>query len=307
MRTRPIPITFAAACAALAAACGGASDTEIREAHTSGYQADFAVVYSETLAAVRELYPELVEDARNGLIRTAWHAVNVHQGSDDDQRPQVRSPNQPAPGLQTNARLSQAYFVRFTVHVVGGHPWRVRVEGEASSWKAGEVPVPLHGADVPPWLEGRVNTLEVAIHKRLAKYAVALQFDDRPQAAAPAAKPPDLARYGRLPAGAAQVIAEVERAASARDVARLRTFMADPFLYASGDSPSADTAVILWRADPSILGEMVKALGAGCAAAQGSTRVVCPAAAASPGFGGYRAVFQAAGGSWKMTAFATGE
>jgi hypothetical protein len=307
MRTGLIPITFAAVCAALAGACGGASDREIREAQSSGYRGDFAVIYSETLAAVRDLYPELVEDARAGVIRTAWHAVHVQQGTDDNEN-QSTNPGSPRSGLQTTNRRRQEFFIRFDVHVVGGRPWRVRVDGEASSWKAGEVPSPMRGSEIPHWLEGRVNALEVAVHQRLKKYAVGLKLGPEPAAGPAAVKPLDQARFGKLPAGAARVIAEVERAAGARDVARLRTFMADEFTYSSGDAPSADTAIVVWRADPSILTELTRAVGAGCASEQASGQVVCPAAAAGdPGFAGYRVAFQAAGGSWTMVAFLAGD
>src|SRR5262245_7942720 len=80
MRTRLLPITFA-----LAALGCGASEQEIRDAKTSGYQTDFAIVYSEALAATRELYPNLVEDARVGVIKTAWHWVRIAEGGEEQQ------------------------------------------------------------------------------------------------------------------------------------------------------------------------------------------------------------------------------
>jgi hypothetical protein len=302
MRTGLIPITFA-----LAALGCGASDQDVREAQMSGYRGDFAVVYTETLAAVRDLYPQLTEDARAGIIKTAWHPVHVQQGTDDSAK-HVNTPGART-GFSATTALRQQYFIRFDVHVVGGKPWRVRVRGEASSWKAGEIPTPLHGAEVPHWLEGRVNGLEVAIHERLKKYAVELKFKPGSEAAPAAAVAPiDTAKYGAVPPAAAKVIAEVERTAVARDVARLRQFMAADFTYNFGDAPSADTAIVVWQADPSVLGELVKALGAGCAHDPTGAQVVCPASflkdVESPG---YRVSFRQVGGSWKMVSFVNGD
>src|ERR1043166_3324969 len=65
----------------LALLCGCPSSKEIRIAQTSAYDADFAIVYSETLAAVQELYPELTEDPASGIIRTAWHQVTYSSGT----------------------------------------------------------------------------------------------------------------------------------------------------------------------------------------------------------------------------------
>jgi len=259
---------------------------------------------------VRELYPQLTEDARTGIIRTAWHPVHVQQGTDDDENQGTPNPSAPRSGLQTSNQLRQEFFIRFDVHLVGGKPWRVRVRGEASSWKAGEIPTPLHGADVPHWLEGRVNSLEVAIHQRLKKYAVAMKYAPTDESAdAPAAPVKlDTAKFGKLPPGAAQVVAEVESAARVHDVVRLRKVMADQFTYSTGDAPSAETAIVVWQADPSILAQMVVALDAGCALDPAGSQAVCPAASASdPAFAGYRATFRAAGGIWKLVSFATAD
>lgn len=305
MRTGPIPITFAVVFLLLAGACGGTSEEEVREAQTSGYKGDFAVIYSETLAAVRELYPHVNEDARTGVVRTAWHPVHVQQGADDDAtRSATVNPRSSRTGLQSATVMREQFFVRFAVHVVGGRPWRVRVHGEASAWKAGEMPTPLRGSEVPQWLPGRVNALEVAIFRRLKGYAVELKYAPE---AAPTARPAaavDMAKFGQVPAAAARVIAAVEQAAGARDVAALRKLMADQFTYTTGDEPSADTAVLVWQADPSILAELDKVLDAGCAHDPTRREVVCPAAfLQDPGQAGYRVGFREVDGAWLMASF----
>ena len=300
LRTTTIVLVLAAGC--------GASDVEVRDAKTSGYKTDFAVVYSETLAAVRELYPNIIEDARVGIIKTAWHPVRIAEGTDDEQsnpsNAQQMSPTNSRSAFQATTSLRKNYFIRFDIHVVGGRPWRVRVHAQASSWKAGEQPVPLHGADVPTWLEPRKEALEVAIHRRLKKYAVRLKMETDAQRQVRVDRPPsgDPARFGaNLPPAAVRAIAEVEQAASNRDVGRLRPLMADEFTYSFGDSPSAETAVVMWQADPNILSELSKALSAGCAQDPKDGQVVCPAAFLTDGnFAGYRAGFRNLGapGRW---------
>jgi len=291
----------------------GASDEEVRDAKTSGYQTDFAVVYSETLAAVRDLYPNLVEDARIGVIKTAWHWVRIAEGGEEQQIPsqaqQMSQTNSPS-AFQATTSLRKNYFVRFEVHVVGGRPWRVRVSAQASSWRAGEQPVPLHGADVPGWLGPRKEALEVAIYKRLKKFAVRLKVESDSERRVKVEKPAgDLQRFGSgLPPAAARAIAEVEQAASQRDVGKLRPLMADEFTYSFGDSPSADTAIVMWQADPNLLAELGKALAAGCAQDRKDAQVVCPAAyLTDQSFTGYRAGFRNLGGAWKMVFFVAGD
>ncbi len=308
MRTGLIPITFAVAFPLLACACGGTSDQEVHEAQTSGYKGDFAVIYSETLAAVRDLYPHLNEDARTGVIRTAWHPVHVQQGADDDSTQSATvNPRSSRTGFQSAVAMREQFFVRFAIHVVGGRPWRVRVHGEASAWKTGEMPTPLRGSEIPHWLAGRVNGLEVAIYRRLKGYAVELKYAP---AAAPTARAAavDMAKFGQVPPAAARVIAAVEQAAGARDLAALRKLMADQFTYTTGDEPSADTAILIWQADPTILGELDRVLDAGCAHDQTRREVVCPAAfLQDPGQSGYRAGFREVDGGWRMVSFTAGE
>jgi hypothetical protein len=309
MRTALVPSTVVVA---LAAGCG-ASEVDVRDAKTSGYKTDFAVVYSEALAAVRDLYPNIVEDARVGVIKTAWHPVRIAEGNDDQpmqSNAQQMSPTGSPSAFQATSALRKNYFIRFDIHVVGGRPWRVRVHAQASSWKAGEQPVPLHGADVPTWLEPRKEALEVAIYKRLKPYAVRLKVTTGADRSVKVEKRGgDLGRFGaRLPPGAARAIAAVEQAAASRDVGQLRPLMADEFTYSFGDSPSAETAVVMWQADPTILGELGKVLAAGCAEDKKDGQVVCPAAfLTDENFSGYRAGFRNLGGTWKMVFFVAGD
>ena len=278
----------------------------MHRAKTSGYQTDFAIVYSETLAAVRDLYPTLDEDARIGSIKTAWHPINIQTGQPDSSSPnqQTQNANQ---AFQQTVRIQERFYVRFDVMVVGGKPWRVRVNGYASSWKAGDIPTPLKGQAIPPWLKGRTEALQLSIYRRLKKYAVKLKTE-KVVDTTPKQEPPDVAKFSALPPEAAKVVAEAEQASTMRDVGRLRAVMADEFTFSFGDAPSADTAVLLWKADATILTELSKTLGAGCALDAAKSQVVCPAAFLTDGnFTGYRAGFAQIGGRWKMTFFVAGD
>jgi hypothetical protein len=303
----------AAMFAALAMVSGcAASDAEVRAARTSGYTADYAIVYSEVLAAVRELYPHVNENASAGTIKTGWHPIKVRTGSGDldGNSGQVVDPNSPNlqgnPTFQSEALGRKQYFIRFDIAVIGGKPWRVRVAGQASSWDiAGGVPSPLKGAETPPWLEGRTAALQVAIHNRLKKYAVKLKFR---KPAEPKRDTSEIAKYGNVPEAAAKLVSQVHRAATARNAEALRPTMVEEFSWSNGSEPSAGVAIAMWLADSTILGELAKILDAGCMTDDSRTLVTCPPAyTQEPGYRGYRAGFKVVDGKWKMTFFMTGE
>lgn len=306
-----IRITCVALVLAALAACGG-SRKELRAAKTSGYQADFAIVYSEVLAAVTDLYPYLVENAAAGVIKTQWHPMRMQAGQDSSGAANI-DPNTGLPASQNpfgvGAQIDRTqFFIRFDVLVVGGNPWRVRVTGYASKWEVGYAkPVPLEKADEPHWLQGRIDKLQVAIYKRLKQYAVPLEII---QQQAPVDQPAeDLGRFGELPQGAAEVIAVVERAARTHDVAALRRYMVDDFVWSLGASPSADQAIAMWQADTENLRRLVAVIEAGCVTESGGTRVVCPPeAAGASDYVGHRAAFEvSAGAGWRLTYFVSGD
>lgn len=314
----------AVACAAVvvgvAVAGCGASAREARSARAVAYDADYALVFNQVMAAVAADYPDFVaENAGQGEIRTPWFPVGL-----------VSEPGASA-GASGRGGVEEAaptrFYVRFDIEVTGSRPWRVHVRGEASSWQLGEpMPVVLHGPEEPPWLQGRIDALQVAIHRRLARHAVTAGPDadaDAQQGADPAAVPVPAqpAHLAELPVAAARAAWAVQRAAEARDIDRLAGLMHDSFTWSPGAPPDARTAVGVWRADPGVLTHLGAAIAAGCRAAptdqdagqdgdQGDgLRVVCPAAAAEPGFAGYRAELTPespeAGARWKLAAFFT--
>lgn len=293
----PSAISAAVVIAAFAAGCS-TNAKMVKEARESGYRADFAIVYSETLAAVRELYPQVAENANSGVIRTAWHPVRIQsETAGESQDNPVNNSQSSALTTATNRR--KAFYVRFRVFVVGGRPWEIRVEGEASSWEIGEIPTPLSGAAIPPWLKGRTDNLRVAIHKRLLDYAVPLAKDKPKKEKRERAKA-DPGAFSSLPPAAAKVVAEVAVAAKSRDLTALRAQMADDVAWSPG-ATGADTALAMYSADSSLLGAMSAVLEKGCAAA--GAEVLCPADASTAGYRGYVARFAVVGGVWKLVAF----
>lgn len=291
---------FSAMLVAPAIAIGAGCSTNaklIKEARDSGYEADFAIVYSEVLAAVRELYPQLAENANSGVIRTAWHPVRIQ--SESAGASQDNPVNTNTSGLSTTSSRRKTYYVRFRIFVVGGKPWRVRVEGEASSWEIGEIPQPLKGAEIPPWLKGRTDNLRVAIHKRLTDYAVPLKKDE--VVAKKVEERPDETPFASLPPAAAKVVATVAQAARTRNLEALRRLMADDLSWSAG-ATGADTAVAMYSADATLLSAMSATLEKGCGSS-GDTEILCPADARAPGFRGYFARFTVIDKAWKLAAF----
>ncbi len=289
-----------------------ASDAEVRKAKSSGYQSDFATVYGEALAATVKLYPHTIENAVTGLIQTAWHTVATQSGTRQSSDPQgsqfANTQNTGGIGAISNTAASDAkrFYIRFRIHVVGGKPWRVRVVGEASEWRAGDVPMPLRGAEVPPWVKGRTDALRVAIHERLKKYAVAVERDI-PVIKSPVLISNEPTGYGDIPKDAEKVVAIVFRALRARDMTTLRSSMADDLQWSLGDEGNADVALALWQADVNSLAELSRILELGCASGDGAITVSCPAAYSSEAnYGGYRAIFEKRDEVWLLTAFLTG-
>lgn len=292
--------TMTAAALAVIAGCS-ATGQEVKVARASGYHAKFAVVYSAALDVVRDLYPQVSENPVTGVIKTAWHPINVQQGQ-SSRDPQNTGPN---PFAATTLDRTQ-YFIRFEVRVVGGDPWEVHIDSQASEWEAGEVPVELKGADEPHWLQGRTDALYVAIHDRLEQYAVPLAKKQKAKkVASKSVKAPTQGQFPGLDPAAVKVLQTIAQAAQSGDADALRPFLADDLTWSIGGAPSADTAVAIWRADPSLLIKLAEIIGSGCR--EHGAQVVCPPATVDdPHYAGYRAGFALKDGAWKMVFFVSG-
>ena len=316
-------VTCAAFAVTVVVACG-ASSREVREAKSSGYRTDFANVYNEAVAAVRKLYPNLVEDAAAGTIRTAWHVVRFNEGQvdptsqqsrdsqareDQSTEDQITGQGGPNPFGQSNL-ARKTHFIRFDVAVIGGDPWRLSIHAEASRWVAGEVPVPLKGGDEPHWLQGRIDALYVAIHRRLTKYRVKLDTRSAGNEVVEIVKPKfEPGQFGPIPPAAAEAVAAVLDAARTRDIVKLRSLMVDELTWSLGGAPGADMAAMMWQADPNVLRHLETILEAGCRSNDDDTRISCPPEYSErAGYLGYRAeLAQTKPGVWRLTLFATGQ
>jgi dipeptidyl aminopeptidase/acylaminoacyl peptidase len=317
-RTHPIIICLAIVASTFGAAAGCSSKKELKAAKSSVYDTDFAVVYNAAVDATRDLYPTLNDNPGPGMIKTAWHQVTYANNQDDlgNQRTiaagQGVSSNQvtqgqAAAGMPTRLAYKR-FFIRFDVSVVGGRPWRVKIVGHASEWEPGNaLPTELQGPARPPWLDGRTDSLTLAIYKKIKAYAVPMKKDEEP------VKPEDLIQktdpkaYANVPATAAKALAGIRDALVRRDLPALRAALADDVLWSLGGEPGADTAMAMWQADSEALEAMQRVLTAGCTGAE--KKVTCPPATepSNPAPGTYSLVLELRGDGWKVTSFVKAE
>jgi hypothetical protein len=308
-------------------ACGS-NKKEVESARHSLYDTDFAVVYTAALEATRDLYPNLDDNPGPGKIATSWHQVQYANcegaGSTCDDSVQQRTLASQGPMSPTSSNLSgggngvaptssmagmptrlayKRYFIRFDVHVVGGRPWRVKVNGHAASWDPGAaMPTELKGADKPSWLEGRTQSLQVAIYKKVKQYAVPMKEDVGPSEADEGPKT-DPSSFKDVPAAAAKQLATIKDVLAKRDYTALRPTLADDVVWSLGGGAGADAAMAMWQADPTYFEAMTGTL-ATCVAAS-DKRVTCPGG--TPAVGAYQLTLEARGDAWKVTSFVRAE
>ncbi len=310
--TRVLAWAFTLGLLLLGGACK--NKREIRASKSSLYDADFAEVFSAALAATRGLYTNVEDYPSKGAIKTAWHQVSYASNQDDlsNQRIVAQGQGMPTAGQQGGAataagmptRLAyKRYFVRFDVSVIGGRPWRVKVSGHAAEWDPGNaMPTELRGMAKPPWLDGRAESLQLAIYKRIKKYAVPMK-EEVAVAAAPDLERTDPASFVGVPAPAATQLAAIKDALARRDHAVLRQLLAEDVLWSLGGGTGADTAMAMWQADPESLDAMARVIGGGCASAD--AKVACPAGA--PVRGRWQLVLEPRGPRWIITSFVRAE
>ncbi len=299
-------------CAALIfTACSNKKEAEY--AKRSLYDTDFAIVYSAALDVTRDLYPQLNDAPGPGKISTAWHQVQYGNNQDDLSNQRTIAAGQGVqPGLGQGARMAgvptrlayKRYFIRFDIHVMGGRPWRVKVVGHASEWDPGAaMPSELKGAQRPPWLDGRIDALYVAIYKRIKQFAVPMKeevVEPSPEDAIPKTDP---SQFADVPAGAAKRLAAIKDSLAKRDYAGLRPQLDDNVVWSLGGGTGADVALATWQADPAVFDAMQAVISAGCAA-EGDKKVACPGGAPEPAK--YQLVLELKG-DWKITSFVLAE
>jgi hypothetical protein len=189
------------------------------------------------------------------------------------------------------------------VVVTGGRPWRIKVVGHASEWEPGAaMPSELRGPARPPWLDGRIDSLTLAIFKKVKKYAVPMK-DEVPEPTAEDKLPKtDPKAFANVPPEAAKRLAQLKDFTSRRDYASLRGLVFDDVAWSLGGSPGIDTAMAMWQADPDMLDSMTKAIANGCDGKDKKVR--CPAGDPQPGQ--YQLVLEQRG-EWKVASFVKAE
>lgn len=299
------------------AAIGCSNKKEVKAAKSSVYDIDFAVVYSGALAATRELYASLDDNPGAGQIKTSWHQVSYANTNDDlanqrtvaagqgmSQSGTAVSPGAAAAGMPTRLAYKR-YFVRFDVTVAGGRPWRVKVVGHASEWEPGNaLPTELRGMARPPWLDGRIEALQVAIYRKIKAYAIPAKEEPAEVQAKEIELPKtDPGTFKNLAAPQAKALAAIKDALALRDNTALRAQLADDVVWSLGGSPGADTAMAMWQADPETLDAMGRVIASGCGALD--KKVLCPPGAPAPGT--WQLVVEPRGDAWKVTSFVKAE
>jgi hypothetical protein len=295
--------------------CGGKKDVE--HAKHSVYDTDFALVYNAALQATRDQYPMLNDNPGPGKISTAWHSVSYANNQDDlgNQRTVAQSQGlstTPGAGGTQNTmtgvptRLAyKRYFIRFDVSVLGGRPWRVKVIGHASEWDPGAaLPTEMRGANKPSWLEPRIESLQVAIYKRIKQFAVPMK-EEAPATPEETVPRTDPTTFKDVPAGAATTLAVIKDALAKRDYAAIRPLLDDNIVWSLGGGTGADMALATWQADPGSFDSMQASITAGCAIDAEKKKVACPPGA--PVLNVYQLVLEQRGGGWRITSFVKGE
>ena len=159
-------------------ACGPSA--ALKEARSARYQGTRDEVYLATIEAVKTLYPVFRSDPEAGTILTdgRWYEP-------DGPYADIANANRDTSGSVENLSVDGAVFLGFIVQVVGAAPpYAVAVLPSAHQVRAGyAAPYKFKPDDpqLPGWVIGKREKLEVALHARLKG-----QFITPPGATAPA-------------------------------------------------------------------------------------------------------------------------
>ncbi|MGE0399768.1 MAG: hypothetical protein AB7T06_23845 [Kofleriaceae bacterium] len=299
----------------VAATLGGGckNKKEIHAAKHSLYNTDFAIVFSAALEATRDQYSHLDDFPQNGTIKTAWHPVSAQaDGQDVSSQGTVAansgiggstSPAASVGGMPTRLAYKRQY-IRFDISVVGGRPWRVKVVGHAAEWDPGNaMPTELKGMARPPWLDGRIESLQVAIYRKLKTAAVPMPADVEVVKDEPQMPKTDPSTFKNVPPAVAKRLAFIKDALGRRDYAALRTVVSDNVVWSLGGAPGAETAMAMWQADSESLDAMSSVIVGGCGTTD--TKTTCPPG--PPIAGAWQLELALEGDSWKISSFVKSE
>jgi hypothetical protein len=150
-------VAFAVAAVAGAACAPSRPSLERVTERNAAYNTDFLTVWN---AAKGELsasfYRFEIEDAEQGVIETGWRRVEKMREADP-------------------SRVAAEYVFRVRVKLVAeGSGWRIELDGEAALYRPNmsKLQPYRHGdIDEPPWVQGRIDAVRAAMHRRLADKA----------------------------------------------------------------------------------------------------------------------------------------
>ena len=150
----PLVLIVVAGCGAPGAS--GASRAAMQDVRTTAYDADFDVVWTAAIEALRDDYPIVKVLDKNGhKIVTCWRPI--------DRDENARSAVNPAGAWR---------LYRAIVQISPERPYRVSVAGRAAELS---VPIirPYQEGDIaePGWREGRADRIQTTIHENLKQYA----------------------------------------------------------------------------------------------------------------------------------------
>ena len=155
-------VALASISAAVAVAAGCApTGSEVRRSRDVAYRTEFATVWNAVHEAIAERYPRLaVDDVARGHIETGW--VLTEKTTDNGGFLRMQEP-----------RLG-GHFFRVVIDVLGGPPWRVKIDGEAAEYKPDTSllrPFEHGERGEPEWVRGKIDGLYWDVYLRLEDYA----------------------------------------------------------------------------------------------------------------------------------------
>jgi hypothetical protein len=159
-----VPIVLACACAA--------STEQVRQARDARYDAELAVIWPALVHEVSEHARVKALDPGARVIVTDWQIIERFADQENASRRSIVAAGSPDVAGRDEDKPA-AIFFRYRVHVEGGPPWRVVVDGEAALYRSGVSvlrPYARGAEDEPGWVQGRIDSLAMDVHFALKAF-----------------------------------------------------------------------------------------------------------------------------------------
>ena len=275
---------------------------------TRVYDADFAIVYNAALDVDAQPLSEPERQPRSRHASRPRGTRSSTRTTQDDRHGEPADARERAgrqrewrprrarslPGMPTRLAYKR-YFIRFDVRVVGGRPWRVKVDRPRVrvGSRAPRCRSSCTAMARPHWLAGPhrgARGRDLPQHQAVREAGQGRGAGTSPSRTT--CRRPTPRRSRPCPAAAAKVLAD-DRGYPRRSATTTRCAaqLADDIVWSLGGGTGADVAMATWQADPGAFDAMADAIAAGCAA-DGDKKAVCPAGA--PKAGTYQLTHRAA-------------